>query len=136
MRYTTTETVTVTKDRELTVPTRWSMFTRKGNKRIQAIAQRAYDEVKAASDAGDRRKVDRALVKFVAAWERLSYTKTYGEAGDTAVRECIGDFHDKLAVASGYYDRFDVYRLWDRNRDEAYARVRKERDRKAARKSA
>ena len=121
-----TQTRTVTTRREpLTVPTRWSMYTSEGNRRITRMATTLLRKVEkmVAEGKASRANVNRALVAFIASWERM----TMSGASDTAVRECVGGFHDDILKAVFGYVGWDE---WENNRDEAYRRVR------AARKSA
>ena len=128
---TTHRTVTETKTRTLLVPRHWGMFTKAGNRRLQTIAQRAFDELVALKAKDETccpaaSKVRHILVKFLAAWERMGYTKSYGEAGDTVVRHCVADFHDKLRATSGQ-DVWNASDEWEQNWAEAYSLVIKAR---------
>ena len=116
----------------LAAPKRFGMYTRAGDKRLQDIAEKAMVAVEKAGSS--RKEVRDALVNYVAAWDRLGDTKTYSEAGDTAVREAVGFFFDSLAVASRHWTRSACYSLWEEIRDEACRKVRKERERKLAAK--
>ena len=130
LTYRVTKTVTTHETRTLRVPTEWGMFTPAGNRRITKAAQAAMDKIEKL-DGTTEAKVDKILTDFLAKWVRLWYTKSYGEAGDTDVREQVGSFHDMLADASGAYD-YGSYEAWERNYEAAQARVRKERERKRA----
>ena len=109
----------------------WSMFTTAGNKSLQKKAQRCLDRVEKLVEDGKatRRNVRAALVTFVAGWERMSYSKTMGEACDTAVRECVAGFVDEIWEAVFGESNWD---LWDEISYEAYKRVSAERVRKAS----
>jgi hypothetical protein len=106
----------------------WSMFTTAGNKSLQKKAQRLIDRVEKLldQDKASRKNVRAACVTFVAGWERMSYSKTMGEAGDTAVRECVAGFVDEICEAVFGESNWD---LWDEVSSEAYRRVRAERNR-------
>ncbi len=107
---------------ELTVPKRWGMFTSKGNKRLAQIAQKAHNEVDklCAKRSPLGSEICKALLQYLVDWVKLWGTKTYGEAADTMVRECVGDFHDNLWYAAGMSSEAP----WDEHYDEAQARVR------------
>lgn len=109
----------------------WGMYTKAGNKSLQKKAQRCLDRVEKLVEDGKatRRSVRAALVTFVAGWERMSCSKTMGEAGDTAVRECVAGFVDEIWEATFGESNWD---LWDEVSYEAYKRVRAERARKAS----
>ena len=111
------------KERELRVPDHWSMFTSKGNKRMKAMDQKAYDAIEKLAQAHEYGipdyKARPILVKYLVEWLRLQGTKTYGESSDTAVRESVGDFHDKLYIAAGG-SQFDANDAWERHLEEAY----------------
>jgi len=116
-------------DKVVRVPTEWGMFNSRGNKRITQLAQRAHDKMEKLQ-GGDRywtpREVRKVLVSYLVSWLRLGYTKTYSEAGDTAVRESVGSFHDVLweaMVGDG-----NVYDVWEENLEEAYKIFRKRRN--------
>jgi hypothetical protein len=106
----------------LEVPKHWSMFTPKGNKRLETLAQRAYDGIEALK-SGDQLTQGLAwaiLLSFIMGWEKMERYKSYREAGDTAVRECVGDFCDKLALASGIWDEYSLGNLWEQLRSESW----------------
>jgi len=117
---------TVTEERQLKVPTRWGMYTSKGNKRLTAIAQKAYDKIeKLVGESAygvSEHKVRPILVAYIVSWIRAGNSKSYGEASDTDVREQVGSFHDRLyTVATG--DDFGASDAWERHLEEAYAKV-------------
>ena len=121
---------TVTEDVPLRAPGNWSCFTKTANRRLTRLAEKAMAEVEAAGGSYD--ECQKALVDFVTRWYRYSYTKAggLGGCGDTVVREVVGDFHDRLARASGHWTEFDVYDLWEKNYNTALSRVFDERKRK------
>lgn len=103
------------------VPTDWSMFTPAGNRSLTAKAATALRKILALKVSGNvtTAKVNRILVTYITSWERSEKSKGMSEAGDTAVRECVGDWHDwlyKLALG----DSFGVYEAWEKNRNAAY----------------
>lgn len=126
-------TTEVTERVPLIVPERWSMYTKGGNRRIKKFAEEAMAAVELHQK--DKKKVKEILVRFLTRWELLGYTKAHGEAGDTAVRESVGNFHDRLAQASGHWDEFDVYDLWEKHRDAAWKKASEIRKRRAAKKA-
>ena len=109
----------------LTVPTRWGMFSAAGNRSLTKKAEGLLRKVERMVEErkATRAAVNAALVAFVAGWDRMGYSKGFGEASDTAVREAVGDFHDKVYAAVFGSCGYDV---WETNRDAAYARVRKQ----------
>lgn len=116
---------------EVTAFDEWGMYTRAGNKSLQRKAQRLIDRVEKLVEQrkATRKAVRAACVTFVAGWERMSYSKTMSEAGDSAVREPVGDTVEMVWDAVFGDHSFD---LWDEVRDEAYMRVRDERERRAS----
>lgn len=105
----------------LTAPREWGMFSAAGNRSITKKAERLLAKVEKLLNEGraTRRAVRAALVTFVGSWERMGDSKSYGEAGDTAVRECVGSFHDDVwAACFGHCG----YEVWDETRDESYRR--------------
>jgi len=125
-----TVTTTVEGRKPLTVPTKWGMFTSAGNKRLTDIATEAMGRITALviADKTSADNVTKVLVTMLYKWYRMSDSKSYREAADTAVRECIGDFHDKLFEAATGQTTWDE---WEHNRDAAYERHSKFWDNKA-----
>jgi hypothetical protein len=76
----------------------WGMFTSKGNKRIRTISERLLREVKKAKNNS---QVVKALDKYHKTWYDMDRYESYREAGDTAVRECVGCFHDAVGDSVG-----------------------------------
>lgn len=114
----------------VSIPSEWGMFSSAGNRAIRGYANalvKAAAKIKADTKLTERaraKKIDAALVTYIAKWERLSENPKHLEAGDTAVRECVGAFHDRVREAvTG--DSFASHDAWDRNRDAAYRRIRK-----------
>lgn len=78
----------------------WSMFTKAGNRRLESHAKKTVDRLKQAAGRADYFKAAKAILKdYVEGWQRIGNTKAFGEANDTAVREVVGDFYDKMADA-------------------------------------
>jgi hypothetical protein len=110
----------------------WAMFSAAGNRRLRNYAAAAIKKAEKAIAEGKKSRFEIAqnvCVELLCKWERLCDSKNHGEAGDTAVREVVGAFHDELylAIAGDHYGISDV---WDKHRDMAYFRVQKERDKK------
>ena len=118
--------------REVTAPSHWSCYGSKGNYALKKKAERLIAKVEkivAEKDVWEQRKaIKAALVSFIASWERMGSSATYRDEGisDTAVRECVGSFHDKI-VAATYGGGHCDYDEWKRHHDEAYRRVSKSR---------
>lgn len=119
----------VTEEKTLRIPTEWGMFSSQGNKRITQIAQEASDRIEklcaeAKYGCPSKKDVRQELVRMLTKWVRMWDTKTYPESSDSAVRDGIGWFTDKLAVASGAFSKFDTSSLWYEVYDEAQQNVR------------
>lgn len=113
--------------REVFAPADWAMYTAAGNRSLRQKAERLLAKVEKiwASDASfpaRQAKVKAALVSFLASWERMGRSDSYAEAGDTAVRECVGSFHDQIVRAT-YGDEWGCDREWERNCAAAYNRI-------------
>jgi len=95
MRYTRTitNTTTETVTEELEVPTDWSMFTSAGNKRITTLATKFVQDMEKEDSYI---KLCSIACKFLAKYRDMDRFESYEEAGDTAVRECVGYFFDKV----------------------------------------
>ena len=106
------------------VPTVWAMYTPKGDARLTTIAKRAADKIEALQNSGkmSHKAAQKVCVDFIASWVKMSSYKSYREASDTSVRECVGDFHDRLwTSATGRED----YQAWERHRDMEWERRKK-----------
>ncbi len=91
--------VETTEERTIVAHDEWAMYTPKGNKRIQAIAQRFLNEVE-KDGVGYSDKVNSAI-KFLRTYRGMSQFKCYSGVGDTAVREVVWDFFEKVCDAIG-----------------------------------
>jgi hypothetical protein len=114
---------------EVTAPRDWAMYTPAGDRSLRLKAERLLAKVEKVWASDDsfnvrERKVRAALVSFVASWERMSNSAAFAGASDTAVRECVGSFHDKVALAT-FCDEWDVSELWDKTREASWKRSRK-----------
>lgn len=134
---------TVTVEKELVAPRRWSMFTAAGNaaltKKAEACLTRVEKLVEKAGGYPSRKDVRAALVAFVTAWLKMANGVKYAEAGDTAVREVVAGFHDDVWLAAIGDDGtwsdpddeevdFDdelSWENWDRTLARAYAKLKK-----------
>lgn len=108
-----TETRLVREKFELRVSDNWSMYTHKGNLRLKKLAQ---DVIKSIEDGKDTRK---ALDTFVYKWERMSDYDSYREACDTAVRQCVWGFFEKVCKCKGIWDANGA---WEEARERAWKR--------------
>ena len=103
----------------LVVPTKWAMYTDAGNEGLTKIAQRAADKVESLKRAGNLTgtAIETICVDFIAEWVDLSQHDGCREASDTAVRECVGEFHDALYSQYGEH-----WGAWERHRDMEWER--------------
>ena len=97
---------TVKEKKTLVVPSKWGMFTKRGNKRMTEIAQEAADRVEKLVDEAkyrpSRNSMKDELERMFRKYKRLWDTKTYPESGDTSVRNSIRSFGERLAKAAGF----------------------------------
>jgi hypothetical protein len=105
----------------LQVPKHFSMFTKRGNAFLEGYAKKALLAMEKVSSKAQAQEV---LRDFLVKWVKLSSKKGCHEAGDTAVREVVGNFHDELAKASGHWEDWHLIDLWEKNRDAAYRKAR------------
>lgn len=114
MSLTYEESKTVTEERELSVPDRWGMFSDQGNRRLKEIAEEAIEEVEEAISLKEERE---AIVTYVYKWRKAATYDTYVEASDTAVRERVYSFAEKLMKASGLSDFGTADEIWSDSRE-------------------
>jgi len=76
----------------------WGMFTKAGDK---SITNKALGLIKKLEKAKTTTQKFNALTAFLRSYRRMGSTKTMSEASDTAVRECVGSFFDKVCIAVG-----------------------------------
>ena len=110
--------------------TEWAMFTAGGNAALTRRAETCLKRIEAAPRIDgypDYRRVKAALLAFVASWMKMWNTAKYGEAGDTAVREIVESFFNRVVTASTRRD--STTDTWYRFYDDAYARVHTKRRR-------
>ena len=103
-----------TTDQPITVPENWGMFTNAGNKKLTTLAQKFLDKANKAHEAGSTLDFVKAALEYLRTYRGLEKYKTYSEAGDTDVRECVWDFFGKVCDAVG----MDGDSLWEQK--EAY----------------
>ena len=97
------------------------MYTSKGNKRLKKLASDYKNKMiaaakKATSDSQFKKTAARKVLEgYIKAWRKLGGSKSYGESGDTAVREQIGDFFDTLSnsIYDNDWDAKDYKADWD-----------------------
>lgn len=100
------EVIESVKDEEVRVPKGWAMFSSAGNRSITNKAQRMYEVFDGESSTIDKVK---AGIRFVRGWRRMEKSKSFREAGDTAVRECVWCFLNECCRATG----IDPDMIWD-----------------------
>ena len=61
--------------------------------------------------AAYKRQANALLKSYVKEYDRIGTGKSYREAGDTAVREVVGDFFDTLRLNVGI-DTWDLVTWW------------------------
>lgn len=93
---------------EIRVPNQWAMFSAAGNRRLKKLAEKFVEKLNRLRTsyntipyAAYRKQANALLKQYVKEWARVASTKSYPEAGDTAVRECVGDFFDRLRANVG-----------------------------------
>jgi hypothetical protein len=100
---------------ELQIPTSWAMFTSAGNRSITNKAKVLVRKLKRLDEGYSwetRKKKLNAFAAFFRSCRRMGDTKSYGEATDTAVRECIWCFAEKAAKCVGI-DWVDLDTTWE-----------------------
>lgn len=98
-------------DETITVPVSFGMFTKAGDKRIAELSAKLLSVFD--SDSKYSVKIEAALM-YLRKYRSLEQFKSYGEAGDTDVREHVWDFFDKVCRAVN----IDPESLWENK--EAY----------------
>lgn len=103
----------------LEIPTNWGMYTPAGNKRITKFAKKYLDKLNLIRASyydlsNDKRlkQVNKLLEQYVREYDRIARGKSFGEAGDTAVREAVGNFFDRLRENSAGRVDWRIHR-WD-----------------------
>jgi len=92
----------------LAVPLDWQMYSPAGNARMREFAEKYVAKMNliraSVRDLKPKQAVDQAnavLRSYVGEWQRIGETKQFAEATDTAVREVVGDFFDRLREGFG-----------------------------------
>ena len=101
------------KDEVRTIEVRdyWGCYEKRSDKSLTVKADRF---VKAMLDTERSSvKARKAGMKFVLAWRRMCRTKTHRKngVGDTAVRECVWDFLNKIYNTFGYSEYTEI--VWN-----------------------
>jgi hypothetical protein len=99
---------------QIQIPTKWEMFTSAGNRALTAKATTCANKVARLAREGraTEANVSQALTTYLVSWLRSGSCKSTREANDTAVRECVGDFHDRvwnLLFRQGGSQRWDAH---------------------------
>lgn len=111
MQYTKTkyyDTGSETHTYELRVPNddTWGMFTSAGNRSITKKAQGLLRKLESQDKTSQHTK---SLLAFLRSYRSMERTESYGEAGDTDVREQVWDFFKKACLCV----RVDADSLWE-----------------------
>ena len=96
-------------EKQVRVPEEWGMYSKAGNKRMKKLAEELVAAAEKAEYGLQRLK---AFSDYYAKWVKVSNTKTYGEAGDTDVREGVWGFSVEVGKAIGI-ERNVLGTLWD-----------------------
>jgi len=99
------------------------MYTSVGNRALKAKAETVARKIEKLVVSGEatQSNVSQVLTTYLVSWLRSEKCKSTSEAGDTAVRECVGDFHDRVwnHVFGSNGDQ-----MWDAHLAAAYRRHR------------
>jgi len=98
------ECITITK--KIEVPDDWEMYKPNGNLAIKKKAIRFMNNMENKKD--DIVKTTRTAASFLRSFRRMSKTKKYAEADDTAVRESVFVFFEKVCNAVN----LDAEKIW------------------------
>jgi hypothetical protein len=103
------------------VPNNWAMYTSAGNRALKAKAETVARKIEKLTASGDvtPANVSQVLTTYLVSWLRSEKSKGMSEAGDTAVRECVGDFHDRVW---NHVFGSNGERMWDAHLAAAYRR--------------
>ena len=105
---------------ELEIPDSWGMFTSAGNRSLTKKAQtlvRKLEKIIDESDYpwGNSTKKENAILAYFRSYRRMCDSKQFSEASDTAVRECVWCFGEKVAKCIGM-DWDALGNLWEKAR--------------------
>jgi hypothetical protein len=125
----------VNQNTKIVVPEHFGMFTTKGNNALRSSAEKTLAKLVALEASGKLTNVavSKVLVGYIADWYRIQERPGFSEAGDTAVREEVGAFHDTLW--NRYGGSRDAWNAWERHRDDAWRQGEARRARARARKA-
>jgi uncharacterized membrane-anchored protein YjiN (DUF445 family) len=98
LTYTSTLIKKVTTTTELKAPSDWDMYTKAGDKSLQKKAQLLINKIE---NSKTEKQIHNAIAAFIKSYRRMSKSKTMSEASDTAVRECVFSFLEKVARCTG-----------------------------------
>lgn len=96
-------------ERELKPYTNWGMFSSAGNRSLRNKAQTLINNIEKAKSWEDKSK---AFKKYFKSWRSMHDTKTMRESSDTAVRETVWCFAEKVAKAIGF-STFTLDDIWE-----------------------
>lgn len=117
MKYLKTFTRTESKEIELKAPQQFGMFTAAGNRRLRGYAETLLRQI----DRG--RDPEQAVLSYLKKYHKTCNTEAYGEASDTAVRESVRIFAERVLEACGYWD---AYAVEERLNEKASRQVREQ----------
>ena len=91
----------------------WGMYTKRGNKKLQDLAT----NLMVVATAYDKEKIGiirllEGIFTFISEYRALDDMKTYGEAGDTAVRETVQYFIKEILASVGIETDF-IGHVWN-----------------------
>ena len=102
------------------IPSSFAMFTAAGNRRLRHLSEQLLQKLHEvhAKDYGDDFYVEgkgprtgekKAYAWYFKAYRQMSQYKSYAEASDTAVRECVWSFAEECSQYAQYvpYDELD-----------------------------
>jgi len=97
---------------------RWGMFTSAGNKSLRNKAEGLLKKFEAIKASGDESRLDlnykygKAIQAYLKSYRRMIYSKNFGEASDTAVREVVWCFLMEIGGAVGLSEGF-IDDIWE-----------------------
>jgi len=106
LTYETTHQKTVTKTHTVEVFDHWAMYSTAGNRRLKTLAQKFLN---VAETKPDFMTFSKSAFDFLKGYRKMETCKSYGEAGDTAVRETVWAFLEQVCSAVNR----DADELWD-----------------------
>jgi len=98
-------------DAEIRVPTNWAMYTSAGNQRMTKFGEKYLGKLNLIRRSFHdltrtqyTQQVRALLTQYVREWRRIAETRQCSEANDTAVREVVAEFYERLRHACGIWD--------------------------------